>query len=77
VAAAVGAPPYLAALTMAFLSNLCGGLTHYSTGTAPIYYGPGFLDQGKWWQMGFLVSLVNMVIWVILGGIWWKVLGLW
>ena len=36
VAVAAGAPPFLAALSLAFLSNLCGGLTHYSTGTAPI-----------------------------------------
>jgi len=77
VAVAAGAPPYLAALSMAFLSNLCGGLTHYSTGTAPIYFGAGYVDQGTWWKLGFSASLVNMVIWVGVGGIWWKVLGLW
>ncbi len=77
VAVAAGAPPFLAALSMAYLSNLCGGLTHYSTGTAPIYFGSGYVDQGTWWKLGFSASVVNMLIWVGIGGIWWKVLGLW
>jgi DASS family divalent anion:Na+ symporter len=74
---AAGAPPFLAALSLAYLSNLCGGLTHYSTGTAPIYFGSGYVDQGTWWKLGFAASAVNMVIWVGVGGLWWKVLGLW
>lgn len=77
VAAAAGAPPFLAALSLGFLSNLCGGLTHYSTGTAPIYFGAGYVDQGTWWKLGFSASIVNMLIWVGVGGLWWKVLGLW
>lgn len=77
VAVAAGAPAFLAALALAFLSNLCGGLTHYSTGTAPIYFGAGYVDQGTWWKLGFGASVVNMIIWVGVGGIWWKVLGLW
>ena len=77
VAVAAGAPPFLAALSLAYLSNLCGGLTHYSTGTAPIYFGSGYVDQGTWWKLGFAASVVNMVIWVGVGGLWWKVLGLW
>lgn len=77
VAVAAGAPPYLAALGLGYFSNLCGGLTHYSTGTAPIYFGAGFVDQPTWWRLGFLVSAVNLVIWGALGAVWWKVLGLW
>lgn len=77
VAVAAGAPPYLAALGLAYLSNLCGSITHYATGTSPIYFGAGYVSQGKWWQIGFIVSVVNLIIWVGVGGIWWKVLGLW
>ena len=77
VAVAAGAPVFLAALSLAFLSNLCGGLTHYSTGTAPIYFGAGYTDQGTWWKLGFAASVVNMIIWIGVGGIWWKILGLW
>jgi DASS family divalent anion:Na+ symporter len=30
-----------------------------------------------WWKLGAVVSVVNVTIWLGLGGIWWKVIGLW
>jgi len=77
VAVAAGAPAYLAALSTAFVANLCAGLTHYATGPAPIYFGAGFVPQGTWWKLGFILSIVNVIVWVGLGALWWKVLGLW
>ncbi|MGA2991667.1 MAG: anion permease [Candidatus Korobacteraceae bacterium] len=77
VAIAAGAPKYLVAYSMLFVSSLVAGLTHYSTGVAPIFFGAGFVDQHTWWKIGFIMSVVNMVIWIGLGGVWWKVLGLW
>ncbi|MBX9743607.1 MAG: anion permease [Chlamydiales bacterium] len=77
VSIALGTPPELAALTLAFFSNLFGGLTHYGSGPAPILFGSGYVSVAQWWQMGFLVSVVNLVIWMVIGGCWWKILGLW
>lgn len=77
VATALGAPPYLAALSLAFMSSLCGSLTHYAAGPAPIYFGAGYIDQKTWWQQGFAISVINLVIWVGIGSFWWKLLGLW
>lgn len=77
VAVAAGAPVYLAALAFGFMSNLCMSLTHYAAGPAPIYFGAGYVEQGTWWKLGLMVSVINMVIWVGLGAIWWKILGLW
>ncbi|HWR42056.1 anion permease [Sporomusa sp.] len=77
VAAAAGAPVYLAALALAFMSNLCMSLTHYAAAPAPIYFGAGYISQGTWWKLGFWISVINMIIWVGLGSLWWKVLGLW
>jgi DASS family divalent anion:Na+ symporter len=77
VAVAAGAPAYMAALAFAYLSSLMGGLTHYATGPAPIFFGSGYVDQGTWWKLGFIISVVNMLVWVGLGPLWWKVLGLW
>ncbi|TCL38824.1 DASS family divalent anion:Na+ symporter [Anaerospora hongkongensis] len=77
VAVAAGTPPYLAALALAFMSNLCMSLTHYAAGPAPILFGAGYVEQGTWWKLGFIVSVINMIIWVGGGAIWWKVLGLW
>ncbi len=38
VAIAVGTPPMLAALVLAFFSNLFSSMTHYGTGPAPVLY---------------------------------------
>lgn len=77
VAIALGTPPELAALILAFFSNLFGGLTHYGSGPAPIFFGTGYVTVGEWWKIGWIVSLVNIGIWMIVGGVWWKILGLW
>ncbi len=77
VAMAVGTPPLLAALVLAFFSNLFSSMTHYGTGPAPVLFGSGYVELGDWWRIGFIVSLVNIVIWLGVGGVWWKILGLW
>lgn len=76
-ALAAGAPPLLASLVFAFFSNLNAGLTHYGTGSAPVYFGAGYVSQPTWWKLGFVISLMNIVIWLGIGGIWWKFIGLW
>lgn len=77
VAVAAGSPPFLAAMGLGVISGLMGGLTHYATGPAPIYFGAGYIPQGTWWKIGFIMSVVNMIIFIGLGGVWWKMLGLW
>jgi DASS family divalent anion:Na+ symporter len=77
VSIALGTPPELAALLLGFFSSLMGALTHYGSGQAPILFGTGYLTTAQWWKMGFLSSLVNIGIWMVAGGIWWKILGLW
>ena len=77
VALVVGTPPLLAALALGFCSNLFSSMTHYGTGPAPVLFAAGYVEVADWWRLGFVVSLVNLVIWVSVGGLWWKVLGLW
>ncbi len=77
VAVAAGAPPYLAALTLAFFSALNAGITHYGTGPAPIYFNAGYLDLKSWWILGLIISFANIAIWMGVGFPWWKILGLW
>ena len=76
-AIAVGTPPEFAALVLAFESSLFGCLTHYSTGQAPVLFGAGYVTLGEWWRIGALMSVVNIVIWMLVGGLWFKVLGYW
>ena len=64
-------------LLMASASTIMMCLTHYATGTSPIIFGSGFVSLGRWWGVGFVMSVVNLLVFAIVGGIWWKVLGYW
>jgi hypothetical protein len=33
--------------------------------------------QSKWYQFGFIFSVIYLAVWIFIGGSWWKVLGLW
>ncbi|MCL4368929.1 MAG: anion permease [Actinobacteria bacterium] len=77
VAVAAGAPPFLAAFSFATFSCLDASLTHYGTTPAPIYFGAGYVSQATWWRVGFVVSLVTILVWAIAGAGWWRLLGLW
>ncbi|NNE92109.1 MAG: DASS family sodium-coupled anion symporter [Verrucomicrobiales bacterium] len=77
VAVGVGAPPLLIVALLAYFSNLCGSLTHYSTGPVVIYFGMGYIEAPRWLKIGFLVSLFHLVIWLGIGLPYWKLLGWW
>lgn len=48
VAQACGTPGMLAALALGQVSNLMGCLTTYGIGSAPPYFGAGYVPQGDW-----------------------------
>lgn len=77
VAINAGAPPIFIALFLGVGSSLSAGLTHYGTGTAPVYFGTNYVTTAEWWRVGAIVSVVNLLIWGIAGGFWWKILGYW
>jgi len=74
-AIALGASPLLVVMLFAFGSNIFGGITHYSLGPAPILYGGGFVSLKEWWKIGFIFSVINIVIWIGVGSVWWKIIG--
>lgn len=74
---ALGTPPMLFGLMLAFSSSLMMSLTHYGTGTAPIIFGSGYTTLGEWWKTGLVISVVNLIIWIVVGSFWWKILGFW
>ena len=73
----MGAVAMLAALVLAFFSTLFSSMAHYGTDPAPVLYGSGYVDMASWWKLGFVISIVNIIIWVGAGGLWWKLLRLW
>jgi len=66
-----------AAISLAAVSCLCGSITHYAMGPAPIYFGAGYVSQTDWWKLGIIYAIINLTIWFTVGWTWWKVLGLW
>ncbi|GAB4838421.1 hypothetical protein Ancab_027956 [Ancistrocladus abbreviatus] len=73
---AAGVPGVLAALALAYNTNLFGALTHYSSGQAAVYYGAGYVNLPDVFKLGFIMALINATIWAVVGGFWWKILGL-
>ncbi|CAL9045256.1 dicarboxylate transporter 2.1, chloroplastic [Musa acuminata AAA Group] len=73
---AAGVPGALAALALAYNTNLFGSLTHYSSGQAAVYYGAGYVELPDVFRLGFIVAAVNALIWGVVGTFWWKLLGL-
>jgi DASS family divalent anion:Na+ symporter len=74
VSVKLGAPPFAAALSFGIASNIYGSLTHYGCGPAPILYGAGYVTLKEWWGIGFLMSIMNLSIWFVVGGLWWNFL---
>ena len=73
----VGVPPLLAVYSLMCLANLTAGLTHYGTTTGPILYSANYVTFAEWWRAGFVMSIVNLAVWLTFGFAWWKWLGYW
>lgn len=73
----LGIPAYIAALMMTFLSIVSSGLTHFGIASTPIFFGAGYVKVERWFYIGFLTSILYLLIWTFVGGAWWKIIGLW
>ena len=77
IAAGANAPTMLIVPLLAYFSNLSGCTTNYSTGPVIIYFELGYVETPRWFQVGALMSLFHLVVWLGLGMAWWKLLGWW
>nr|WP_164505926.1 anion permease [Companilactobacillus zhongbaensis] len=77
VAISAGVPPVLGALMLGFFGNLCSSTTHYSNGPAPILFGSGYVKQGEWWRMNAILGILYFIIWIVVGSLWMKLIGMW
>ena len=73
---AAGTPPLLAALSMGFNTSIQCAVTHYASGQAASYFTAGYVDMPDWFKMGAVMGVIHFLIWAVVGGIWWKVIGL-
>ncbi|ASK28238.1 DASS family sodium-coupled anion symporter [Neisseria chenwenguii] len=74
---ALGAPPMLFALVMAAATGIMMSLTHYASGSSPVIYGSNYVTMQEWWKAGFIMSVLEILIFGTIGILWWKVLGYW
>ena len=74
-AVTAGVPPMFAALFLGFMGNLIGGITHYASGPAGVYYGSGYFSVSEWFKIGFMAAIVNLVVWGVVGTAWLFALG--
>jgi len=51
----------LAALVLAFFGILMSSMTHYGTGSVPVFFGSEYVEMATWWKLGLLLSVVNIV----------------
>ena len=72
-----GDPLGLTVWTFAFLANMSAGLTHYGTTPGPVYFAQNYVTLKRWWLVGLVSSVVNLLIWTTAGFAWWKFLGIW
>lgn len=77
VAIAAGAPKLLSALLLGFTAAIFGSTTHYANGPASVLFGTGYVKQNDWWRMNFIIGLIYIVIWIGIGSLWMKVIGIW
>jgi DASS family divalent anion:Na+ symporter len=76
-ALAAGAQPLMASLLFCFLSSLYAATTFYGSGPAPVFFGAGYIDRVAWLKTGIYVALVDLLIWIGPGFLWWHILGIW
>lgn len=74
---AKGAPIGLMVYAFACFANFAAGLTNYGTTPSPMFFAQNYVPLKKWWQVGAVVSVANLLIWGTVGFGWWKLIGIW
>jgi divalent anion:Na+ symporter, DASS family len=75
VGISIGVPPLLMAYMLGFIGSIYGTLTHYGHGPAPVFFGGGFVELKSWWVNGFITGMVMLLIYVVIGWIWFGIIG--
>lgn len=73
---AAGAPVLGVLILLGALCNSASFLTHYGCGVTPIFFGANFMGQGEWWKIGFVVTMMHIVVWMGVGLPVMKILGM-
>ena len=72
---ACGAPPLVSAIILGIFSNIMGCTTHSGIGSAPPFFGAGYVPLATWWKIGFGMSIMYIAIFLGVGFPWFKIIG--
>lgn len=75
IALATGAPPLLAAHVLIWMVSIQATLTYYAGGSGPVFMALGYIESGDWIKLGFLTSVLEIITWLAVGAVWWKIIG--
>lgn len=64
-------------MMLAFCSSIMASTTHYANGPASILASSGYVKQGEWWRMSFVLGLLYLVVFLTVAPLWMKVIGMW
>lgn len=64
-------------LLVAASAQLASLLTHYGNAVGPLLFGAGYVPQGRWWLTGHVIAFYSMLVYFVIGLLWWSILGLW
>jgi len=64
-------------LMCAASAQIASLMTHYGNAVGTVLFGAGYVDQGTWWKIGHIVTVIGLTIYFVVGLSWWKVIGLW
>ncbi len=66
----LGIPPKAATLLLGGTIGFMGIISPYATGPAPVYYGCGYIESKKFWQLGFIFGLIFFIVYIVIGIPW-------
>ncbi|HWR08437.1 DASS family sodium-coupled anion symporter [Sporomusa sp.] len=75
--AATDVPRYPAFFLLAYLMIISCTLTHYGNALGPLLMEKGYNDKRTWWGVGTLITVMHVVLYLTVGIMYWKLIGLW
>ncbi|MCO6551972.1 MAG: DASS family sodium-coupled anion symporter [Gilliamella sp.] len=76
IAIALGVPTLTAIFALVICTNYFGSITQFANARNPLLFAEGFVPVKTWWKVGFICSIVNLIIVFTVGILWWKIIGL-
>lgn len=67
----------LLALMLAFFGGYGALLCNYGNGASIYIYGNGYVSQRDWYALGTIMLVIILVIFIVIGFSYWKLIGIW